>query len=95
MHRGGSKLSGEGLYDSRLFNQTSGMDSGFGADDEYNTYSKPLFARSEVASSIYRPKGGDSDVYGDADAQVFTSSIFVTPLNRAYTACQVSGHKSV
>ena len=47
------------------------MDAGFGAEDEYNTYSKPLFDRGESAagSSIYRPRKGDGDVYGDADAQ--------------------------
>lgn len=47
------------------------MDAGFGPEDEYNTYSKPLFERGESAagSSIYRPRKGDGDVYGDADAQ--------------------------
>ena len=68
MHKGGAKLSGEAMYDSRLFNQSAGMDSGFGADDEYNTYSKPLFDQGEAAS-IYRPKRDDVDMYGDADAQ--------------------------
>ena len=68
--KGSSQLAGEGLFDSRLFNQSSGMDAGFGAEDDYNTYTRPLFAASEVASSIYRPKASDADVYGDADAQV-------------------------
>jgi len=67
--KGSGKVSGEALYDSRLFNQSSGMDSGFGADDEYNTYSKPLFDRGEAAS-IYRPKRDDADVYGDVDTQM-------------------------
>ena len=69
MHKGSGKLTGEAMYDSRLFNQSAGMDAGFGGDDEYNTYSKPLFDRGE-ASSVYRPKRDDSEVYGDADAQV-------------------------
>lgn len=70
MHTGaGSKLTGDGLYDSRLFNQTAGMDSGFGGDDEYTAYSKPLFDR-DAASSIYRPKRDDSDIYGDGDTQL-------------------------
>ena len=69
MHRGTGQLAGEAMYDSRLFNQSVGMDQGFGADDEYNTYSKPLFDRGEVAS-VYRPKRDDADMYGDADAQV-------------------------
>lgn len=69
MHKGSGKLSGEAVYDARLFNQSSGMDSGFGAEDEYNTYSKPLFDRQE-ASSIYRPKRDDGDMFGDVDKQM-------------------------
>ena len=65
----GGKVSGEAMYDSRLFNQSSGMDAGFGAEDEYNTYSRPLFDRAE-AGSIYRPRQGADDVYGDADQQM-------------------------
>ena len=72
MHRGTGQLTGEAMYDSRLFNQSAGMDQGFGAEDEYNTYSKPLFDRGEVAS-VYRPKRDDADMYGDADAQVMPS----------------------
>ena len=68
MHRGGAKLEGEALYDSRLFNQSEGMSSGFGAEDEYNTYSKPLFDRGDT-SSIYRPKRDSADAFGDADEQ--------------------------
>jgi SNW domain-containing protein 1 len=69
MHKGSGQLSGEAMYDARLFNQSAGMDSGFGGDDEYNTYSKPLFDRQE-ASSVYRPKRDDGDIYGDVDTQV-------------------------
>ena len=57
-------LSGE--VDSRLYNQSAGMDSGFGADDEYNAYSKPLFDREGVASSsIYRPTRGETEYNAD------------------------------
>lgn len=63
------KFSGEEMFDSRLFNQSAGLDSGFGGEDEYTTYSKPLFDRG-AASSIYRPKRDDADVYGDADSQL-------------------------
>jgi SNW domain-containing protein 1 len=70
MHTGTGKLSGEAMYDSRLFNQSAGMDSGFGGDDEYNTYSKPLFEGRSEGSSIYRPKADDSDMYGSADDQL-------------------------
>ena len=48
--------------DSRLYSQSAGMDSGFGRDDEYNTYTKPLFDRQGVtSSSIYRPTRGETN----------------------------------
>jgi hypothetical protein len=65
----GGKLTGEALYDGRLFNQSAGMDAGFGGEDEYNTYTKPLFDRTE-AGSIYRPRQSAEDMYGDADTQM-------------------------
>mmetsp|Transcript_4698 Transcript_4698/g.4841 ORF Transcript_4698/g.4841 Transcript_4698/m.4841 type:complete len:632 (-) Transcript_4698:159-2054(-) len=69
MLKGTGNAGGEAQYDSRLFNQSAGMDSGFAADDEYSTYSKPLFDRSE-ASTVYRPKKDDSEMYGDVDEQM-------------------------
>jgi len=57
---------GAGEVDSRLYNQSAGMDSGFGADDEYNAYSKPLFDRQGVTSaSIYRPTRGETEHNAD------------------------------
>mmetsp|Transcript_26366 Transcript_26366/g.38949 ORF Transcript_26366/g.38949 Transcript_26366/m.38949 type:complete len:572 (-) Transcript_26366:125-1840(-) len=64
VHTGtGGGLSGD--VDARLYNQSAGMDSGFGADDEYNTYSKPLFEGRQAASSIYRPTRGDTEYNAD------------------------------
>src|SRR5262249_40324708 len=59
--------SKETMYDSRLFNQTSGFESGFNEDQPYD---KPLFAAQEAISSIYRPKPqeDDYDEEGAADA---------------------------
>ena len=65
---GAQKLTGDQQFDSRLFNQSEGMSSGFGKDDDYNVYSKPLFDRG-AAASVYRPKRDDAEAYGDADAQ--------------------------
>ena len=48
----------ESMYDSRLFNQTSGMQSGFNED---NPYDKPLFAAQDAISSIYRPRANAED----------------------------------
>jgi SNW domain-containing protein 1 len=57
----------ETMYDSRLFNQTSGFDSGFNEDQAYD---KPLFAAQEAANRIYRPtvNQDDMDEEGAADA---------------------------
>lgn len=48
----------ESMYDSRLFNQTSGFDSGINED---NPYDKPLFAAQDAISSIYRPRQNVED----------------------------------
>lgn len=48
----------ETMYDSRLFNQSSGFDSGFNEDQHYD---KPLFAAQDAISSIYRPKAHQDD----------------------------------
>lgn len=58
---------GAGEVDSRLYNQSSGFDSGFGADDEYNAYTKPLFDRQSgvTSASIYRPTRGETEYNAD------------------------------
>ena len=65
----GSGAAGAGGVDGRLYNQSAGLSSGFGADDEYNAYSKPMFDRASgvTSSSIYRPSRGDNAM--DADQQ--------------------------
>ena len=51
--------SKETMYDSRLFNQSSGFAAGFNEDQAYD---KPLFAERDALNSIYRPGvGGDED----------------------------------
>jgi SNW domain-containing protein 1 len=50
--------SKETMYDSRLFNQTSGFDSGFNED---NHYDKPLFAAQDAINGIYRPRANADD----------------------------------
>lgn len=61
--------SKESMYDSRLFNQTSGMQSGFNED---NPYDKPLFAAQDAISSIYRPRANaeeDDEEAGDKEME--------------------------
>ena len=48
----------ETMYDSRLFNQSSGFATGFNEDQHYD---KPLFAERDALNSIYRPNVGDDD----------------------------------
>ncbi|KAL7790878.1 SKIP/SNW domain-containing protein [Trichoderma ceciliae] len=55
--------SKETMYDSRLFNQSSGFDSGINED---NPYDKPLFAAQDAINSIYRPRANLDDE--DAEA---------------------------
>lgn len=50
--------SKETMWDSRLFNQTSGFDTGFNEDQAYD---KPLFAAQDAISSIYRPRANIDD----------------------------------
>eukprot|EP00350_Pseudokeronopsis_sp_OXSARD2_P008258 CAMPEP_0170552530 /NCGR_PEP_ID=MMETSP0211-20121228/10404_1 /TAXON_ID=311385 /ORGANISM="Pseudokeronopsis sp., Strain OXSARD2" /LENGTH=153 /DNA_ID=CAMNT_0010860291 /DNA_START=754 /DNA_END=1215 /DNA_ORIENTATION=- len=45
--------SKEAMFDQRLYNQVSGLEAGFGHDDDYNIYDKPLFA-DRTAASIYK-----------------------------------------
>jgi len=41
------------MYDSRLFDRDSGMQSGFASNDSYNVYDKPLF--NTKSKAIYKP----------------------------------------
>jgi len=53
----------ESMYDSRLFNRSSGFDSGFNED---NPYDKPLFAAQDAINSIYRPSQNMEDFDDEA-----------------------------
>jgi len=75
--------SSESMYDSRLFNQSSGFDSGFNEDQPYD---KPLFAAQDAISSIYRPRANvddDDEAGGDAEmSRIQKSSRFGEALGR-------------
>ena len=45
--------SRDALFDQRLFNQTSGLAAGFGDEDDYNHFDKPLFT-DRTSASIYK-----------------------------------------
>ncbi|KAI1332089.1 SKIP/SNW domain-containing protein [Xylariaceae sp. FL0255] len=74
----------ESMYDSRLFNQTSGFDSGINED---NPYDKPLFAAQDAINSIYRPSANmedlDDEAAGDREmAKIQKTSRFGEALGR-------------
>jgi SNW domain-containing protein 1 len=71
-------IGGETQFDSRLFNQSKGMDTGFGDDETYSVYDKPWRQNADVAQGLYRPKkGGDSDVYGEDLDNLIKTNRFV------------------
>eukprot|EP00736_Rhodelphis_marinus_P006422 Rmarinus@m.16189 len=53
------KPSSETMYDQRLFGQSAGVESGFGAEDSYNVYDKPLFGAT--ATSLYTGRGAEEE----------------------------------
>jgi len=66
-----AKSASAGGFDSRLFNQSQGMDSGFKGDDAYDVYDKAF--RGEKASSIYRPSKSAATEYTDAEVEELKS----------------------
>lgn len=64
--RAAQGASGDGLFDSRLFNQSKGLTSGFEDDEGYNVYSEPWRKDSNLAANIYRPgRNVDRENYGE------------------------------
>ncbi|KFG63869.1 SKIP/SNW domain-containing protein [Toxoplasma gondii RUB] len=76
--------AGEGVFDTRLFNQSAGVDSGFdgGNDEAYNLYDQPLFANRSNNAAIYQfsrerlinsvGHTGDVPSFAGADRSTFT-----------------------
>ena len=56
-------------YDSRLFNQSAGLDSGLNEDS--SMFDRPLFAAQQAVQSIYRPRGVDLE--GPDEDEVYDS----------------------
>ncbi|KAL7751562.1 mRNA splicing protein [Sorochytrium milnesiophthora] len=87
----------DSMFDQRLFNQSEGLSSGFGNDDSYNLYDKPLFSGgSSGLSSIYRPKAAaDDEMYGGDAAQAYNSIVntdrFTAAPGRGFTGAEGEG----
>ncbi|KIW06435.1 uncharacterized protein PV09_02882 [Verruconis gallopava] len=60
-------VSGEALYDSRLFNQSSGFAAGFNEDQMYD---KPLFQAQDALSALYKPGSAQQDD-GEDEGQTY------------------------
>ena len=88
--------SKETMWDSRLFNQTSGLESGFNEDQHYT---KPLFAAQDAISSIYRPRtnvdDGDDEEAGDAEYEKIQKSNRFEILGKAKEGFKGSGDAEV
>lgn len=83
--------TGEVQYDTRLFNQEQGMGTGFGAEDSYNLYDKPLFATRD--SNLFKPvRGQDDEQYGggggDRDGGIKTDKF---KADRGFTGAEQGG----
>jgi len=70
--------SRDAMFDQRLFNQDAGLSNGFGAEDDYNVYSKPLMSGSS-ASQLYRPP---KDLQKEVNADREMKSILETGTSR-------------
>lgn len=87
--------SSESMLDSRLFNQTSGFDTGFNEDQAYD---KPLFAAQDAISSIYRPRASvddDIDEGGGTEFDKIQKSNRFEVLGRAKEGFKGSGDVEV
>ena len=69
--------AGEVQFDQRLFNQSKGVGSGFGDDDEYGVYDQPWRSQAAFAQNLYRPsRAKEDDITDDLD-QLASTSRFV------------------
>lgn len=60
----------EHLYDTRLFDKSSGLTSGFADDESYDLYDKPLFKTGAAAiDAIYRPSNERIDLEAHGHGQ--------------------------
>ena len=81
---------GEAQFDQRLFNQSRGMDSGFGDDEAYNVYDKAW--RDTSTSSIYRPRNVESDAFGGDFEQLMMANRFAP--DRSFSGADGNAHRS-
>jgi SNW domain-containing protein 1 len=84
----------ETLFDSRLFNQSAGMDSGFGDDEAYTVYDKPMRGGDREAALYKAPTKTDEEQYGEKDLQESLKTSKFQPDRGFEGAERASGEKS-
>ncbi|XP_053637348.1 puff-specific protein Bx42 isoform X1 [Cherax quadricarinatus] len=67
----------EAQFDQRLFNQSRGMDTGFGDDEAYNVYDAPWRDTGNIGSNIYRPTRAAENDYGSGIEHLMSTNRFV------------------
>lgn len=63
-------------FDQRLFNQSKGVGTGFGDEDNYDVYDRPWRGDAALAKNLYRPTRGKEDDAVDFEA-IKSSNRFV------------------
>lgn len=84
--------SGEAQFDQRLFNQSRGMDTGFGDDEAYNVYDAPWRDTGNLGSGIYRPTRTSENEYGAGLDQLMSTNRFVP--DRGFSGADTSASRS-
>ena len=84
-------LTGESMFDQRLFNQDAGIGQGFGDDDSYSAFDKPLF-QGTSAHQMFRPKKGAEEIYGsEADLEALKTSTRRFQPDRGFQGAESDG----
>ncbi|KAK4315590.1 hypothetical protein Pmani_013201 [Petrolisthes manimaculis] len=82
----------EAQFDQRLFNQSHGMDTGFGDDEAYNVYDAPWRDTGNLGSGIYRPTRSSENEYGAGLDQLMSTNRFVP--DRSFSGADTSASRS-
>merc|ERR1712137_909074 len=83
-------LTGESMFDQRLFNQSQGVSQGFGSEDTYSAFDKPLF-QGTSAHQMFRPKKDAEELYGsEADLEALKNTKRFQP-DRGFKGAESDG----
>lgn len=64
----GRSNANEVQFDQRLFNQSKGLQSGFGDDDDFNVYDKAWKTNNNLSGNLYKFTRKDDETEEDLDA---------------------------